>query len=328
MGKLAAAMLCSCLCACGASPEGVSPPGDDGGGSGGSGSGGANGEITPNGPYPIVLAHGMFGFDHIGPLDYFYGVKEVLTAAGRTVFTPRVDPLQATEVRGPELQTQIDDALVASGADKVIIIAHSQGGLDARWVAHFAPTKVAAVITIATPHHGTSIADTLSGAIPKPADDAVSELVDFLGLSVESSDLAAQLAGFTTANMAAWNANITDAQGVAYYSIAGRSNDATDADGHCNTTLPFLSKYNRSTDAMGVELSPLSAIMKHANSAQVQDGLVAVDSAKWGTFLGCVPADHFDEVCQIANDSPGPGNNFDCHTFYGDLERFLSEKGF
>jgi hypothetical protein len=28
---------------------------------------------------------------------------------------------------------------------------------------------------------------------------------------------------------------------------------------------------------------------------------VTVQSARWGTFIGCVPADHFDEVGQIAH---------------------------
>ena len=60
----------------------------------------------------------------------------------------------------------------------------------------------------------------------------------------------------------------------------------------------------------------------------MQDGLVTVDSAKWGTFLGCIPADHLDEVCQIAGASPGLGNGFDCLAFYTDLEQFLTDNGF
>lgn len=280
--------------------------------------------------YPIVLAHGMFGFDHIGPLDYFYGVAPVLTAQGRQVFTPRVDPVQASGVRGPELMAAVDAALAATGASKVVIIGHSQGGLDARWVAHYAPDKVAAVVTIATPNHGTSIGDLMTSALPGVADRAADALINLIGVPVSRSDLEAQLAGFSKDGIAAYNAEITDAPGVAYFSIAGRSNLASDAAGGCATTTPFLATYNDSVDTMAVELSPMSAMMIGAAlpGTEVQDGLVSVASAKWGTFLGCVPADHFDEVCQIANDPPGIGNAFDCHAFYGGLEQYLRAAGF
>ena len=53
------------------------------------------------------------------------------------------------------------------------------------------------------------------------------------------------------------------------------------------------------------------------------DGLVSVPSARWGRFLGCIPADHADEICQVAADSPGLGNGFDCHRFYLELAQFL-----
>lgn len=33
--------------------------------------------------YPIVLVHGLFGFDSLGPLEYFYGVPGALRSGGR-----------------------------------------------------------------------------------------------------------------------------------------------------------------------------------------------------------------------------------------------------
>ena len=32
--------------------------------------------------YPIVLVHGLFGFDNIGPVEYFYGIPSALRADG------------------------------------------------------------------------------------------------------------------------------------------------------------------------------------------------------------------------------------------------------
>ena len=40
-------------------------------------------------------------------------------------------------------------------------------------------------------------------------------------------------------------------------------------------------------------------------SPEPNDGLVTVTSATWGTFLGCIPADHLDEVGQLLGDAPG-----------------------
>jgi triacylglycerol lipase len=48
-----------------------------------------------------------------------------------------------------------------------------------------------------------------------------------------------------------------------------------------------------------------------------------VVDARWGRFLGCVPADHLDEVGQLRGDSPGFGNDFDHRQLFVDLVRFL-----
>src|SRR5947209_6632756 len=86
-------------------------------------------DAAPGIPYPVVLAHGLFGFDNIAGVDYFYGISAALTANGRVVFTPRVDAIQSPEIRGAQLVGAIEDARKQTGAAKVIVIGHSQGGL-------------------------------------------------------------------------------------------------------------------------------------------------------------------------------------------------------
>jgi triacylglycerol lipase len=54
---------------------------------------------------------------------------------------------------------------------------------------------------------------------------------------------------------------------------------------------------------------------------------VRVKDARWGEFLGCVPADHLDEVGQLLGDGPGLGNDWDYVAFYDDLVRFLRGEG-
>ncbi len=273
-------------------------------------------------PYPIVLAHGLFGFSKIGPLDYFYGVIPVLEASGRTVVAKQVDAVQSSDVRGAQLVQIIEDTIVATGADKVIVIGHSQGGIDARWAAAHDSAHVAAVVTIGTPHRGSPIADVATAIAPGDSSAALNALGTLFGLS--DTSFVGALDSLTTAGSSAFNAEIVDVPGIPYYSVAGRSDLADKSS--CPPSTPFLATWDGDLDTMDAELLPtagiLSAVMLPATPTQ--DGLVTVDSATWGTMLGCVPADHLNEVCQIAGAPAGIGNGFDCLGFYRGLEQYLT----
>jgi len=281
---------------------------------------------APSGPYPIVLAHGLFGFDKLGPLDYFYGISNALTASGRRVFAPRVDAVQSPEVRGAQLVAAIEDARVQTHAAKVIVIGHSQGGLDARWAAAHDPSSIAAVVTVATPHRGSPVADVALGILPGNSSAALDVLANFFGASTTGSSASFQgaMMALSSSGAAAFNAATPDVPGMPYYSIAGRSNLA-----HAGDCAPaaanFMATWDGSVDPLGAELLPVGAILGLATlgNTPTNDGLVTVDSASWGTFLGCVPADHLDEVCQIAGQSPGLGNDFACLELWTGLEHYL-----
>jgi len=53
------------------------------------------------------------------------------------------------------------------------------------------------------------------------------------------------------------------------------------------------------------------------------DGMVSVESAKWGRFRGCVPADHYDLVGQLADHGPDPDTGWDALRFYAAVARGL-----
>jgi triacylglycerol lipase len=55
--------------------------------------------------------------------------------------------------------------------------------------------------------------------------------------------------------------------------------------------------------------------------------MVTVRSAKWGRFMGCVPADHFDEVGQIAQTMPVRESGFDHLAFYRSIVATLERDG-
>ncbi|MCY1017382.1 esterase/lipase family protein [Pyxidicoccus sp. MSG2] len=112
--------------------------------------------------YPLVLAHGMAGFDTLfGVLDYFHGIPSTLTAGGARVYVTQVPSFQSTEARGEALLAQVEDIVARTGCGKVNLIGHSHGGLDVRYVAAVRPDLVASVTTVGSPHKGADLADYL-----------------------------------------------------------------------------------------------------------------------------------------------------------------------
>src|SRR5437764_4435712 len=88
----------------------------------------------------ILLAHGLLGFDKIGPLPYFNGAQPCWfpDEDGPPRFlTPAVDPTGSIAGRAAELKTAIERAFSQQELDKgkvVHIVGHSMGGLDARFL--------------------------------------------------------------------------------------------------------------------------------------------------------------------------------------------------
>jgi len=115
--------------------------------------------------YPVLLVHGLFGFERIGPFELFHDVKQALKAAGVQVFVPHLSAVHDNEVRGEQLLSQIDSVLRGTGATKVNLIGHSQGALTARYAAALAPHKVASVTSVSGPNHGSELADFLRKAL-------------------------------------------------------------------------------------------------------------------------------------------------------------------
>lgn len=288
------------------------------------------------GPYPIVLAHGFFGFEDFagaGFADYFWGVREDLSEMGELdVYTPAVDPFNDSTTRGMQLLEAVEGVLEETGAAKVNLIGHSQGGLDARVVAHMRPDIVASVTTVSTPHFGSPIADY---ALFIPGGAVVDVLVQLFGGPLwgaidSSTSLVASMEQFSTAGIAEFNKTYTDAPGVAYASIAGRSdNELAPAECASDDTPPFLSNWNGIGDPIDPLFAAAEAIVDGGILSSIpNDGLVRVEDAKWGTFLGCIPADHIDEIGHLFGDGSGGDNPFDHLVFYRNVVGYLRTRGF
>ncbi len=281
--------------------------------------------------YPIILVHGFSGYKNIGPLNYFLGVSDALTAIGAQVFTAQLDTYNTSEARGAELATYIGQVLSDSKAAKVNLICHSQGGLDCRWAASDSGgklgDKISAVVTIGTSHRGTPVADVAVGDIAGPLQDALAFTLNLFGNAVSSdSNVRAATEQLTTKGAALFNQNYPDSASVRYFSIAGRSDGARgDVDCATATEASFIGRYDQITDPLNLLYSVPTAICNDsANPPPANDGMVTVASARWGTFLGCLPTPHLGEVCQFFGANP----SYDCHQTYRDLANWLVSRGF
>lgn len=286
------------------------------------------------GRHPIVLAHGFFGFDRVGPLEYFVGVAEALRETGRATYVTAVEPIaSSTETRAPELGRQIACIVQRSGAEKVNVIGHSQGGIEARVVAADPDLRdlVASVTTIATPHRGTLLADVSLGLIPGFTDGLANAAADLWGFVVgapnQEADVRASMESMSSPQMVAFNARYPNTPGIAYFSWAGRSVRSilrTDrAEQQCGDAVIA------NPDAIDV-IDPLLLAPFDLLSAQrgPNDGLVDVDSTKWGTFMGCVAADHLDQVGLFSIADENPISGFDHRVFFIVVSDSLRARGF
>ena len=57
------------------------------------------------------------------------------------------------------------------------------------------------------------------------------------------------------------------------------------------------------------------------------DGLATVASAKWGTFRGCIPADHIEQLGQHSLPDVNVRTGFDIARFYTNVAGDLAEQG-
>lgn len=201
--------------------------------------------------FPILLVHGLFGFDKIGGFELFHGIKQALRAGGARVFIPHLSATHSNEARGEQLLVQIDRVLAGTGATRVNLIGHSQGALAARYAAALAPDRVASVTSVSGPNHGSELADFLRkaltpGRLPGHVARGVATLfADFISLPDGQAQLSpaavAALPALTTEGVGAfndkypqglpkcWGGNGPDrVNGVRYYSWSGTLPETTD----------------------------------------------------------------------------------------------------
>lgn len=190
--------------------------------------------------YPIVLVHGLAGFDDIGDvLHYFNGIPRALQRSGARVYVTQVAAANSSEVRGEQLLAQVEEIVAITGSRKVNLIGHSHGSMTARYVAGVRPDLVASVTSVGGVNWGSAVADVIDqdNQLLETVANAFFSIVDLLSTGGFQQDGVAALQSLSTAGSVAFNrkfpAGISSSycanngahkvNGVAYYSWGGSS---------------------------------------------------------------------------------------------------------
>ena len=260
--------------------------------------------------YPILLVHGVF-FRDFRYLNYWGRIPKELKRNGAAVYYGQQQSAASVEDSGRELAARIRTILDETGCEKVNIIAHSKGGLDSRAaIAHAGCAPyVATLTTINTPHRGCIYAEHLLNKVPEHARQKVAAAYNstMKKLGDENPDFLAAVADLTESACLARNETTPDMPGVVYESVMSYCKKAQHGKFPLNVTYP---------------------VVKHFDGKN--DGLVSVDSAKWGTrFTLLEPAgkrgiSHGDVVDLNRENIPG----FDVREFYVNLVADLKKRGY
>ncbi|KAI9597401.1 Alpha/Beta hydrolase protein, partial [Syncephalis fuscata] len=256
---------------------------------------------------PVVLCHGLFGYDKRGfdalpslQIHYWRGIKDALCRLGAEVYVARVSGANTIAKRANELHSALCRVLPGR---EMNFIAHSMGGLDVRYLAsHVRPNeyRVSSLTTISTPHRGSPFMDWCR---------------DNLHLAHTGSEAACKNAATGTgtcskkASLHTLTPTLTAAARQMQPAIRMVS-PLLDHPAYANLTTSYLENvFNPNTPnhpdtqyfSFGARVSQLSLFHILRMPWEVvdsregdNDGLVSVNSARWGKYLGTVDADHWE----------------------------------
>lgn len=260
--------------------------------------------------YPILLVHGVFFRDY-RYVNYWGRIPRELTRNGATIYYGGQQSAAAVEDSGKELAARIRQIVEETGCGKVNIIAHSKGGLDSRAaIAHQGMGPyVATLTTINTPHRGCIFAEYLLHKIPETVRQRIADTYNaaLKRLGDENPDFLAAVTDLTASACQERNAVTPDDPAVVYESVMSWCRKARHGKFPLNMTHP---------------------IVRHFDGRN--DGLVAVDSARWGSRftllepVGSRGISHGDVVDLNRENIPG----FDVREFYVNLVADLKKRGF
>lgn len=229
---------------------------------------------------PIVFMHGFGLLGSLRRNGMFDPIVHALRKRGLAAYAPNVTPYQTIEVRAQQWAEAFAQLTEKHPHHKFHVIAHSMGGLDARYLISRleGAAYIQSLTTIASPHHGSFLA-TYSLNQPKWLREPMLSVMNSLGNKAfehAPSNVAEALEQLTPDFVVQhFNPNTPDHPDVAYYSFSAKAGKGTDY-----VIIPSMWLGNRILfDAEGLN-----------------DGLVSVKSAMWTGHQAVLLADHAAQI--------------------------------
>jgi len=250
--------------------------------------------------YPIVLVHGISGFDSIANvIDYFYNVPYNLRRSGAKVYVPSVSAFNSSEARGEQLA----DFLMSLPEQKFNLIGHSQGSPTARVAASIVPQKVASVTSVGGVNGGSKVADIVLGVLPSGVPqslvssiaNAAGEVINFLSGADQPQNGLASAQTLSTSGTRALN-NALGNKG-----ISGNCRSISENMNINGFNIKAFSWSGTSplTNIFDISDAPIG-ITRLAFGFERNDGLVSECSSKFGRVIySRYNMNHLDEVNQL-----------------------------
>lgn len=259
--------------------------------------------------YPLLMVHGVF-FRDIKMFNYWGRVPAELQRNGATIYYGMQNSAASIENSGMELRDRVLQITQASGCEKVNIIAHSKGGLDSRYAISrlgLAP-YVASLTTINTPHRGCAFADWLLKKMPERLRNRITDGYNsaMKRLGDTSPDFYGAVCDLTAESCEQFNKATPNMPGVLYQSFGSKMKNRMSAPFPQNFTYPLVKFFDKEND-----------------------GLVGVDSMKWGESFRLLTApgergiSHGDMIDLNRQNIKG----FDVREFYVELVKNLKARG-
>lgn len=175
--------------------------------------------------YPILMVHGVF-FRDFRYFNYWGRIPGELKKNGASVYYGEQQSAASVADSAKELAGRITRLVAETGCEKVHVIAHSKGGLDARYaVSRLGMDRyVASLTTVGTPHAGCVFADRLLELLPEwivrgvawHYNSAMKRLGD------ANPDFLSAVRDLTASRCAVINGETPDKDGVMYRSVASK----------------------------------------------------------------------------------------------------------
>jgi triacylglycerol lipase len=217
--------------------------------------------------YPVLFVHGAGFRDKTFGLNYWGRIPKLFIKHGVEVYYGGTDAWGSIEKNAEILKSKIEAIMQEKKAEKVNIIAHSRGGLEARYLISTLNMEhaVASLTTISTPHHGVKVMN-IALELPTWLYKFCSFFVNiwFKIFGDKAPDFFSSSRQLSEKYITEFNKRNPDKENVYYQSYAS------------------MMKYFFG-DLIFLFLNPFIKITDGAN-----DGLCPVDSAKWGDFKGVI----------------------------------------